>query len=262
MKTPYGTQTTLINQDYNCQLCALGKARAHANTQLKAGQPLKQCIPGAGPRDLKTLKLIVISDYPGHYEELYGWPQVDINSIKGERKNGVLLPRNSGAFLRMVISGLLGLDSYKDVWMTNAVKCNPAKTKVIESAHLKPCVRQWLGPELLILDQECPKVPLLVAGLQAFRAVKMLYRQHTTQLETLGFNGCRRRNDLTLNGRPVVFAPNPARPARSEPRIESTVLFNGGKWVVGENEWLYPPPLGSPVRSFIEDLKFLAPLLR
>jgi len=211
---------------------------------------------------LKSVKLILLSDYPGHYEETYGWPQVDINAIKGEHKNGLLLPRNSGAFIRLMLEKLLGLDSYREVWITNAVKCNPSQAKVIESTHLKPCVRQWLGPELLVLDQECPQVPLLVAGLQAFRAVKMLYRTEAPQLEALGFNGCRRRSDLTLNGRPVVFAPNPARPARSEARLESSVVFSKGKWMVSENYWLYPPPIGSPVHSFIEDLKFLAPHLK
>lgn len=237
-------------------MCQLGKNRASHNLKLKENESAKTCIAGAGPDDLSEVRLVVISDYPGHYEELHGYPQFDITRTRESHKNGLVQARNSGAFLRMVLEKMYKLDTYREVWITNAVKCNPGKDKVLESAHLKPCVARWLTPELDALTRVSPEVPILVAGLQAYRAVKLLYKKEAPVLTELGFNGCRRRDDLRLGTHPVVFCPNPARAARSEARIETAVASDGEKLSVVGNKFAVPLP-GSPVASFAQDLRYL-----
>ena len=163
--------------------------------------------------------------------------------------------------MRMALELMYGLDTYHDTWITNALKCDPGKRKPLESQHLKPCATQWLGSELALLNEYAPTVPLLIAGPQAFRALKILYPKETSRMKSLGFNGCRRRGDLRVYSRPVVMCDNPARAARSEPKIETRVGYGKEGWKVTRNEWLYPTLPGSPIHSFIQDLKFLKPFL-
>lgn len=252
----------LIKHDQNCQKCPLGVTRAWLNKQLDPLDTRKTqlSVGGAGPIDLTKVKLILISDYPGHYEALNGYPQFDACAGKEERRDGILIPHNSGAFIRMTLNAMYGLNTYDDMWITNAVKCNPMKTKVVESRHLKPCIAAWLRSEFLILDEHCPNVPILVAGLHAFRAVKVLYKTDASLLESLGFNGCRRRGDIKLGTHPAVFCPNPARAARSEARIETQVMYKEGYFYPSRNQWL-PPIVGGPVWSILQDLRFLKPFI-
>lgn len=260
-RTYHAKPHPLARQDLHCEACGLGKNRERANSKKKDSDPIKTCVPGAGPDDLKNVKLILISDYPGHYEELHGYPQYDSTISREKFKNGLLQARNSGAFIRMALNRMYGLDTYNDMWITNAVRCNPNQLKVIENAHIKPCVGLWLGPELALLDEHAPNAPILVAGQHAFRAIKQLYKKEAAELNKLGLNGCRRRDDIRLGSRPAIFAPNPVRAARSEFRIETQLMFLDGKWRVSSNRWLYPQPVGGPVTSLIEDLKFLRKFL-
>lgn len=256
-----GLEHPLIKQDLNCVGCKLGQVREARNKKLEKDERVKHCVRGAGPDDLTKVKLILISDYPGHYEEAHGYPQLDITLTREKYKNGLLQARNSGAFIRMALNRMYGLDTYTDMWITNAVRCNPNQLKVIENTHIKPCVSLWLSPELSLLDEYCPNAPILVAGQHAFRAVKLAFKREAPVLNELGLNGCRRRDDIRLGGRPAVFAPNPVRAARSEFRIETQVMNLDSKWRVTGNRWLYPAPIGSPVHSLIEDLKFLRKFL-
>jgi hypothetical protein len=257
-----GQPHPIIKHDLECTKCKLGVIREHLNSkQLEIEedkrQPVKRSVPGAGPDDLTKVRLILISDYPGHYEEQFGYPQYDILNSKEPYNKGLLQARNSGCFIRLCLNRMYGLDTYNEVWITNVVKCNPNQCKVVENTHVKPCAGLWLSSELSLLDEYCPTAPLLIAGQQAFRAIKMLYKAEAPLLNELGLNGCRRRNDIRLGKRPAVFAPNPVRAARSEFRIETQIGFSKGGLGPTGNRWLYPAPIGSPVHSLIEDLKFL-----
>ena len=251
-----------------CQLCELGQ-RVQRHNEEQQKQPrakYKQkenffAVSGAGPNNLSDVKLIVLSDFPGHYEssESNLFPMVDALQNQELRKKGLLKPRNAGSFLRMALSNMFDLNTYTDCWITNAVKCNPLDDTIKESSHLKTCNSKWLANEFLLLDEYCPNVPLLVAGTLAFRALSNIYQDSKRLLQEYGFNGSRRRS-LLLRSRPVVVTFNPARIARSEPRIESSISSNS-KLTVTSNDWLYPPIPGSPVDLFIKDLRYLSPWL-
>jgi uracil-DNA glycosylase len=259
-KTYLAQPHPVIQQNRDCTLCELGKVRASRNQGVEEGKEI-YCVGGAGPDDLTKVRLIVISDFPGHYENTAQHPFFDTRTSGEDRRKGIVRPHNAGAFLRMALENMYDLDTYEEVWCTNALKCDPGVRKPLESQHLKPCCNNWLGPELMTLDQHCPTAPILIAGQQAFRAIKLMYRVLGRELATLGFNGCRRRGDLRLGQRALIFCDNPARPARSEPRIESRVNYGKGGWKVTRNEWLYPPLPGSPVDTFIRDLRYLKPYI-
>ena len=257
-------QHPLIECSYTCDHCELGKRKQRLNQfPMRPKDPRHFTVPGAGPDDLSKVRLIILSDHSGHYEsnEKNIHPMVDMSLQQNERVKGILKPRNAGAFLRMALNLMFGLDTYHDCWITNAVKCNPFDQKIIESRHIKPCVSQWLTSEFLVLQEHCPDAPLLVAGTQAFRACKLMFKQERKLLKEYGLNGCRRRGNITLGGRPAIFTENPSKIARAEPRIESSISVKDGVTTVDRNEWLYPPLPGSPVASFINDLKFLEPFL-
>lgn len=252
----------LMQFDSGCTECALGHTREYYNEQEEDESKRKYAVGGAGPDDLTKVKLICVSDHISHYEAQESYPFVSTIELHGERtKNGLLRPNNAGSFLRMALNMMFDLDTYNDVWMTNALKCDPGKNKPKFNQHVKPCALHWLQTELQILDEHAPNTPLLIAGGTAFEAMKLLYPEQARMLTTLKLNGCRRRDDIRLGNRPAVFTLNPSRPSRCEPRLESRVAYVKGQYRIKRNEWLYPPLKGSPVYSFIEDLKFLAPFL-
>lgn len=262
-----------IKFDRECRLCELGE-RVQRHNEEQEKQPrakYKQkekvySVGGAGPDNLKDVKLIILSDFPGHYEssESNCFPMVDILQNQETRKKGLLKPRNAGSFLRMALSNMYDLNTYTDCWITNAVKCNPLDDTIKESSHLKKCNSKWLANEFSLLDEYCPTAPLLVAGTLAFKALSNIYPESKNLLKEYGFNGSRRRSDLILGtgsiSRGTVVTFNPARIARSEPRIESSISSKF-KLSVTSNDWLYPPIPGSPVDLFIKDLRFLTPFL-
>lgn len=251
----------VIKQDYDCAVCALGKNRIRHNKEHAEEDNFRpqSCIGGAGPEDLTEVRLIVISDYPGHYETLHDEPMHDISRDREARKKGLLQSVNAGALLRMTLNLMYGLDTYEDCWITNAIKCNPNQLKAQENPHLRPCIAQWLNSELLTLSDYVPSAPILVAGKMAFKGVCRLYA--AKQLEDIGLNNCRRRTDLKLGEHPLVVTFNPAIAARSMPKIETKVSEKKGYTFVNENEWLFPLLPGSPMDNFIKDLHPLAPYL-
>lgn len=254
----------VIEMDDQCLKCELGVRTKRINNSppgRKEEGRLRHCsVGGAGPDDLSKVKLIILSDHPGHYEsrETHVFPMVDI-SLEQNSSKGMLRSRNAGAFLRRALNLMFDLDTYNDCWITNAVKCNPFEQSIIESKHLKPCVNQWLISEFSLLKEYCPTAPLLVAGSHAFRACKLMYRKDAAFLQQLGLNGCRRRGDIVLDGRPVIFTDNPAKICRCEAMIETEVKTKKGRVSVTKNDWFYLP--GSPVYGFVEDLKFLSDFL-
>lgn len=254
-----------ITHDPDCRHCTLGKMRAAYNSSKEEHQPIEYSVGGSGPRDLTKVRLIVISDFCGAYEAQNQIPQFDSRTIKNEyqtnkrAKTTLLNSLNAGATMRMALQLMYGLNTYNDCWITNAVKCNPMKVNIIVSTHLKPCMTKWMSPELAILDHFCPEAPMLIAGGVAFNAINLQY----PQLGLKNLNSCRRRGDIRIGKRPVIFTDNSAKAARSQPKIESEggVRHKNGRITITKNEWLFPVLPGTPVYSFIEDLKFLSPYL-
>ena len=263
----YGEEHPIIKINPDCKHCPLGPVRIHRNAaQAEEENPqYSHVVPGAGPDDLTQVKLIVISDFAGHWEALNKYPFFDTHAESGDRfKKGLLRSYNAGGYLRMILKKIYGLDTYHDVWMTNALKCDPGKRKPIVNTHVKPCALRWLKIELEHLEEYVPGVPLLIAGTTAFEAMKLLYKDQANLLNSLKLNGCRRRNDIRLGRRPAVFTLNPARPARCAPKFESDVRYVKDKYVVRKNDWV-PPELylpGSPNYSFVQDLLFLREFLQ
>lgn len=171
---------------------------------------------------LKDLKLIVISDHPGFYEVKYQYPMYD---NKPERDKKDLLRPNAGAYIRSIIESwtVKGnyLDSYKDVYFTNAIKCNPGQN-TIERLHITQCSKVWLNLELLNIDEVNPTVPILVAGATAFKAmIPYLNETDKGPNATNNINKFRRKI-LTYKQHPVVVTFNPASVVSSIPRIETS----------------------------------------
>jgi hypothetical protein len=257
----------IIRCDTKCTICPLGKVREArnkkateanmANDGSRRTEPLSLVAPGAGPDDVNDVKLIVISDFSGHWEAANGEPFWDTRrGENGDRlKSGLLRPYNAGGYIRYKLNQIYGLNTYDDCWVTNVLKCDPGARKPLLHTHVKPCVLSWLKLELETLPST---VPMLVCGSLAFRGLRLLYPK---VLDGMGLNDCRRRSDLKLGRHPTVFTLNPARPARCEPRIESTTKYKKGNNVVTSNQWLTPYLPGSPSWSFHQDLLMLKPYL-
>lgn len=261
----------IIGLDKHCVACTLGENNVAHNERHEGEEKFTPhyAIPGAGPLDLDKVRLIVISDYPGHYETQSQEPMFDITRIREERKKnryqktgeGILHSRNAGCILRMSLNLMYGIDTYEECWITNALKCNPVKVTPHETKHLKVCALKWLSKELYYIDQFKPYIPILIAGNQAFKAMKYIYKDKENLLKEYGLQGCRRRTDIKLGEHPAIFTFNPAVAARSEPRIETAIRENKGKTYITTNDWLYPLLPGSPLHKFIGDLSLLNPYL-
>lgn len=221
-------------------------------------------VGGAGPDDLTDVKLIVVSDHIGAYERKVDYPFYDNDSDRQprrqrNRRQTVLGFRNAGSMLRYVLSAQFGLDTYNEVYLTNAIKCEPTKQKADEK-HAKVCVRTWLLNEFATLDLYAPTAPVLIAGNMAFRGLKYLQPELANSLGK-SLHVCRRTNHHRLNDHPLVFTVNPAVPARAEFRIERQVSVNSAnKYQVDSVEVLSPLP-GSPVWAFYQDIELLRPFL-
>jgi len=266
-----------------CELCGLGERIQRHNKEQEEEQEEEQekkqekysykngrkgnkekpkfySVSGVGPDNLENIKLIVLSDFPGYYESSEDnlFNMVDIHQNQNYHKKSLVVKRNAGSFLRMSLNLMFGLDTYTDCWITNAIKCNPLEETVKESSHLKICNRKWLANEFSILEEYCPTVPILVAGTLAFKSLSNIFPHSKQLLDSYGFNSSRRRSNLIINSHGIVVTHNPARIARSEPRIETSTSYSKGKLTVTSNDWLYPPLPGSPVDLFIKDLQFLS----
>jgi uracil-DNA glycosylase len=261
MTNPYGYEKhPLIPFEQECTTCSLGESlKEHNHRAMIRGEEPLNWVGGFGPEDLTKVRLIVISDYPGIYEAQKGYPMVEKFDFKPKEIRGKVQPNNAGGFLREALRLMYGLDTYTDVYTTNALKCYPQTTTVLETKHLRPCVKKWLANEFYQLDQYCPKVPVLTLGTQAFRAVKNLYKDVSDTFND-GYIASRRKVHW-VGERPVVVSFNPAIAARSEPRIETAVKQTKNGTYIARTERLYPPLPNSPVSRFIDDLRCLAPLV-
>lgn len=217
-----------------------------------------KAVAGSGPEDLTQVKLIVVSDHAGHYEEDVGVPFVSNDSKRMPRrlKTGAMSlekSRNAGSILRLYLK-TLGLDPDKDTWLTNVAKCNPGKNKPKE-ADAKKCVRAWFEDELAILDEHVPSAPILLAGNLAFKAITAVYKDCSFAKETL--KSCRRTEGHYLMGHPVFFTYNPAAVARSEWGVENTVMMQANGRVEATSKAILPSLPLSPLWIFEKDLEFV-----
>lgn len=240
-----GEPHALIPFDRNCQNCDLHSSEAN------------QCVGGAGPDDLNQVKLILVSDYIGHYEKQMGFPMATNEEKRQESKSPVKPRRNAGGMMRLLLDLAFGLDTYNEVWTTNALKCDPGKkdySKAIASCSLK-----WLQQELLVLDQFVPAVPILAAGKVAHAAISLLYPEANLPNS---LQDCRRRGDLRAGDHPLCFTSNPAGAAKSEPRLVTRVgRTKSGKAKVLECHDWWPPLEGSPIWHTCQDLRLLVDYL-
>lgn len=232
----------------NCTRCDIGREKGND----------KKCtaVGGAGPQDLSQVRLIVISDHAGWYEEQEGVPFVHKQEfMKRQGKKNIDPIRNAGAILRDMLHEIFGLDTYQEVYMTNVLKCNPAKVTPVDR-HYRIC-SSWMESEFLVLDEHRPEVPILIAGA---RATKVLHRTFPDFKEGKnGINYLRRRDDVKIRNHPAIFTFNPAQVARSEPRIETVANTKNKR--VKDSDWMYPPLPGSPTDIMIRDLEYLASYL-
>jgi uracil-DNA glycosylase len=248
--TYLGEQHDLIFFNRNCKLCNLTTGKS---------------VGGAGPDDLKEIKLIVISDHPGHYEEDIGYPFAS-KPHEGQGKRLVEDFPTAGEILRRYLFHNFNLDTYKEVWMTNAVKCNP-RGKTIQDSHVKKCVRNHLLEELTEIDRENPSVPILIAGNKAFEALGYLDKTLTKKKLGKSLKSMRRSNHYKLWSHPLVFTFNPASVRDAKFQIESDFGYEDRKkngFPVKAIKILqsFPELPGSPRWMLKKDLSYLEPLIR
>jgi hypothetical protein len=243
-------QHPFIKGDRTCRDCTLGKGC---------------CIPGAGPDDLREIRLVVLSDHPGYFEQQVGYPMYDNaeeRKPKYNRKTGKTSLegwKNAGGLIRSTLEFMYGLDTYRQVWMTNALKCDPEKEKV-KDKHLKACAFKWLQNELLTIDSFQPEVPILIAGNDAFKSLTYLDKELGNKLGT-GLRQHRRTSNQRWRGHPLIFTYNPAAVARSEARIETEIGLTLNQTYKVNKVQALPTTIGSPLWMFLRDLEMLEPFL-
>lgn len=232
-----------IDFDRNCKRCSF-RGEEHVP------------VGGAGPDDLSKVKLIVVSDYPGHYEVKQGFPFVPQAPGYTKKNRGVIRWPNAGASLRHIIYSHLGLNSYTDCWLTNVLKCNPAQhSGKVQAVQAKVCLSTWFYGELEALFASTP-APVWVAGNLAFSCFRYAYKDFW-QVQRHSLNDLRGQV-VEWRGRPIVFTYNPAAYCRSEFR---QAIEHKGKIV--EARPLYAGVLpGSPWYFFLEDIKPLETLCK
>jgi hypothetical protein len=222
--------------DVLCHKCNLGEGKA---------------IGGCIAKDLTRLRLIVISDYPSYYETKEGYPMWDNRNGKYESSGLRRSHLNAGAYLRQVLTDL-GLDTYREVYITNAIKCTRQKDK-ITNRQINPCVENWLKTELYHLNEANPTAPILIAGTVAHAAFKLIPNHPLTTFKL------DRRADLTWLGHPIIVVANPATVCASVPRLESNQIHTL-RDLRGTRD-LSPLP-GSPLSFYTEDLSTLTKLFK
>jgi len=245
----YGMPLPELNFDKNCMQCSRGE-----------GNAICGCIQNG---DLTNLKLVVISDYPGHYEDSVGYTFYDNEPDRiAKRKKGKKLLvgwPNAGNYIRRKLEAL-GLDTYKEVYFTNVIKCkqNSSKTNPDEKKELGRCVRKWLVPELEIIHKHNPHVPILLAGkyaYTAFRSDKKMIPYNPPFNEDKPLRYCRKKMFMYRDTHPVFVTVNPAAAANSIPKLELGVVTHYSQL---NNVRELKPIVGSPDWHYQNDLKLLS----
>jgi len=143
-----------------------------------------------------------------------------------ERKRKLPPPPNSGAFIRDLIASEFGVDTFTQMWTTNALKCDPnskGRKLTTTARQLGICTSQWGQAEFATLDRYCPNVPILAAGSWALKLVKLIY-QHSCPDGSV--NDLLRGKGLYAGTHPLVVSYNPATYARSYSQIETGITVS------------------------------------
>lgn len=230
--------------DRSCKDCTLNNL--HHN-------PPQLAVSSTAPDDLSNVKLIVVSDYPGAYEIEMGFMMVDNNCIDRNTQ-----PPNAGASIRWLLRDMFGLDTYHDVFWSNAVHCARGEGEVHDS-QVSVCAKRWLRPEFEKLGFYAPDAPVLIAGSKAYKACKAV--DPATWAKCKGDVHSYRRQVNYLLGRPAIFTINPAPLGRSIPYLEQGVQARqtGGYMTTGT--YRFPLLPGSAEWHLRNDLEFLRPFL-
>jgi uracil-DNA glycosylase len=255
----YGVHPLLMF-DRGCQSCALGRGEA---------------VGGAGPDDLENLKLIVISDHPGHYESKIGYPFYDNTPEREQRyqsalrdskkstsvyKAALLGTPNAGCLIRDLLREELGLNSYTQVWMTNVLKCNRKLNAPNLANEVKPCVTKWLATELRMLKSFEPKTPILIAGTLAYRGFKLVDPIISKILPGKIENA--RQQVFYWEEQPIVVTYNPVVVSDCVPRIETRIGRSASERAIVQTvKEIVPRIKGSPLDNYIEDILLLKKFL-
>lgn len=226
-----------LGGENRCQICAVGK---HSRGM---------SIMGSGPDDLSKVRLVVISDHPGAYEEELGYCMVD-NYQKRYEKKGLPKPCNAGASIRNALT-YLGFSTYEEVWFTNAVKCNTRngdKVITLSKTHIRTCSNLYLMKELEEIFKVTEAVPILLAGGTAVEAMRLMDSNFpfSTIKSGLRFRG-------TWLGHRVGSCLNPAQADPFE--IETKVgVQRGRKKIFGK---LPLQGIPSSYEKMVEDIRVL-----
>jgi uracil-DNA glycosylase len=245
----YGMPLTTIQFEVNCKQCSRGE-----------GQAIPGCIQNG---NLEKLRLVVISDYPGHYEVenkhcFYDNEQQRQKLRKEGKKLKVGWP-NAGNYMRRKLENF-GLDTYQEVYFTNALKCkqNSSSLQPNENTEVKRCVRKWLLLELDIIDSIHPSVPILLAGKYAFVAFKKFVPNSPIQnVKENSLRKCRRQV-FWYKKHPLIVTVNPANACTSIPKLE---YYEIEKVSDLKNVRELTPLIGSPDWHYQNDLNYLKPYL-
>lgn len=240
----YGMPLPELNFNKNCKHCVRGEGKA-----------IPGCIQNG---NLSKLKLVVISDYPSYYEELNDHNFYDNEGDRAEkRKTGKRLHvgwPNAGNYIRRKLESF-DLDTYQEVYFTNAIKCKNNSDKTIvpnQTKEVKKCAQLWLIPELNIIEQINPTVPILLAGKYAFTAFRE-YIPGSPFHKKLKLKEARRK-EFKYKYHPVFVTVNPAAAATSIPKLEFIeVTTKGDLKSVRE----LPTNIGSPDWLYSKDLELL-----
>jgi uracil-DNA glycosylase family 4 len=219
MKQPlvsYGTPLPYINFNKHCKLCNLGSDNAICGSMnyIDLDYSMTENISY-----LSNLKLIVLSDYPGYYEDKKGYCMYDNEVDRIKKKSLERGWPNAGNYIRRILESW-GLDTDKEVYFSNIVKCKPKLDKPKETTNIQPCVETWLLPELSVIENEHSTVPILILGRVAFIGFKK-YVPNSPFGSSLSLSQAR-RNVYFYKNHPVVVSVNPAAVCGGRLKLEFT----------------------------------------
>ena len=231
-------------------------------------------VPGAGPLDLSNIKLIVVSDYPGHYEKTYGFPQVprpyviQQEELEAKKQNKKVRRRqkypsqNSGEYIRFVLSDYFNLDPFEEVYYTNAIKCPTERGQQsvnVVGKHINACYL-WLKNELAVLEKYVPYAPILIAGSTALKTFAKISELKDPSLKSLY-----RTKPFFYNNHATIVSYNPAIVSKGRLQLTTNCRYlsskkDGPVLITPTNlrTWSTVP---SPQWHYEQSLQWLAPYI-
>lgn len=243
---------SLISLDYDKNLPELNFNSKCKACTLSTGKAVCGSI---GFQDLTNMKLVVISDYPGHYEETFNYCMYS-NEDKRQSKRGSNKGwPNAGNYIRTLLATKFNLDTYREVYFTNAVKCNPRKVKPDINKQIKKCINEWLLKELVLIDDVNPQVPIMLLGDTVFKAFsKAMKNGPFLKLGGSPKMKDARRKVWFYKEHPIVVTVNPAAVASAGYKLERSDVSSSTSMVYTYD---LPTLVGNPQWHYEKDLEIL-----